>query len=259
MNESGIPRVNVLGTGIGAFNMDTAVETIEGWISDDTTGRYVCVAGVHGVMESLHDSGIRRAFSAASACVPDGMPMTWVGHWYGFGEMDRVYGPDLMLRLLEVSAEKGYTNFFYGGNVGVADELKTRMEGLFPGLNVTGTYCPPFRPLNTDERAELVEIIDRARPDFMWIGLSTPKQDLFMNEYCKELKAKVMLGVGAAFDFHTGRVSQAPRWMMRAGLEWFYRLCSEPRRLGPRYLRHNPTFIWNMLLQVTRLRRYPME
>jgi N-acetylglucosaminyldiphosphoundecaprenol N-acetyl-beta-D-mannosaminyltransferase len=173
--------------------------------------------------------------------------------------MDRVYGPDLMLALLELSAKKGYSHFFYGGAEGVAEELKARMGRRFPGLNVVGTHCPPFRPLEPDEKDRLIEKVDGLAPNFFWVGLSTPKQELFMTEFHERLNANVMLGVGAAFDFHTGRVRQAPRWMMRAGLEWFFRLCTEPRRLGPRYLRNNPAFIWHMLLQGTGVRTYPID
>ncbi len=251
--------VNVLGTNIAPLNMVTAVDLIEGWINGDSTGHYVCVTGVHGVMEGFRNPQIRKAHNAADACVPDGMPMTWTGRYRGHRSMRRVYGPDLMLSLLERSAARGYTNFFYGGDTGVAEELARAMTGRFPGLRVVGTHCPPFRPLDHDERQELVAEIDRLRPDLMWIGLSTPKQEMFMSEFHSVLRAKVMLGVGAAFDFHTGRVRQAPRWVMRAGLEWFFRLCMEPRRLGPRYLRNNPAFVWNLFLQETGIRRFSAD
>ena len=252
-------HVNVLGTRIAAVNMEAAVDLIDTWISQEDTGRYVCVSGVHGVMESLGNPEIRAAHNGASACVPDGMPMTWVGRFQGHRSMDRVYGPDLMLRMLELSAERGYTNFFYGGAEGVADDLKARMEHRFPGLKVIGTFCPPFRPLSSEEKGRVISNLNRLMPDLLWVGLSTPKQELFMAEFHEELRVKVMIGVGAAFDFHTGRVRQAPRWMMRSGLEWFYRLCTEPRRLAPRYLRNNPAFIWNILLQHLGLRKYPAD
>lgn len=252
-------HVNVLGTKIAAFNLKTAVDQIDQWLVLEETGRYVCVTGVHGVMEGLRDSEIRRVHNTAAACVPDGMPMTWVGRFRGHSEMDRVYGPDFMLSLLGLSAQKGYSSYFYGGAEGVAEELKIRMMERFPGLAVVGTFCPPFRPLTEEERSLVVEDINRRKPDLVWVGLSTPKQEMFMEQYHRELNAKVMIGVGAAFDFHTGRVSQAPRWMMRSGLEWFYRLCTEPRRLGPRYLRSNPAFIWNILLQQSGLREYPID
>ena len=259
MTQTNVPHVNVLGTRIAAFNLETAVDQIDEWVSQEETGRYVCVTGVHGVMESLRDPEVRRVHNSASACVPDGMPMTWVGRFHGYHDMDRVYGPDLMLSLLSLSAQKGYTSFFYGGAEGVADELTIRMMERFPSLTVVGTFCPPFRPLNAEERSQVIANINRLQPDLLWVGLSTPKQERFMDEFHLALNTKVMLGVGAAFDFHTGRVSQAPRWMMRSGLEWFYRLCTEPRRLGPRYLRNNPSFLWNIFLQLTRLRKYTLD
>ncbi len=259
LSGEAISHVNVLGTRISAVNLETAVGRIGGWLSQEATGRYVCVTGVHGVMEGLRNPEIRSIHNSAAACVPDGMPMTWVGRIHGHSDMDRVYGPDLMLRMLELSAERGYTNFFYGGAEGVADDLKVQMERMFPDLEVVGTCCPPFRPLTPEEEKEVTAEINRLRPDLLWVGLSTPKQEMFMARYHDRLKAKVLIGVGAAFDFHTGRVSQAPRWMMRSGLEWFYRLCTEPRRLGPRYLRNNPAFIWNILLQHSGLRKYPID
>lgn len=252
-----LPTINILGTVVAAIDMGTAVEAICGWLADADSRRYVCVVDVHCIMQSHRRPEVQKAYNSADLCVPDGMPLTWTGRLRGYGEMNRVYGPDLMLRLLERSASQGYRNFFLGGAEGVAESLKTAMESRFPGLNVVGVYSPPWRPLDDDERRDLIARVDGARPDLMWIGLGAPKQDLFMAEFQDLLRSKVMIGVGAAFDFHTGRVRQAPRWMMRAGLEWLFRLSVEPRRLAPRYLRYNPAFIWHSLLQLTGIRRYP--
>lgn len=251
-----IPKINVLGTSVAAVNLDVAVNLLSDWLSDDTAGRYVCVTDVHCIMQSYRRRDVRDAYSSADICVPDGMPLTWVGRLRGHRTMNRVYGPDLMLRMLEISARSGYTNFLLGGAAGVADDLKQRMTQRFPGLEIVGTYCPPFRPLTDEEKTEMIDLVNRLQPDLLWVGLGAPKQDLFMAEFHEVLDCKIMLGVGAAFDFHTGRVRQAPRWMMRAGLEWLYRLCMEPRRLGPRYLRNNPAFLWHILLQSTGIRRY---
>lgn len=253
------PRINVVGTTIDALNLDEAVEQIRQWLDDESTGRYVCVTDVHCIMQSYRRPEVRSAYNSASLCVPDGMPLTWVGRALGQRTMGRVYGPDLMLRLLEIAAREGYTNFFYGGAEGVAEDLKRRTTMRLPGLKVVGTYCPPFRPLTDEEREALISMVDALRPDFLWVALGAPKQELFMKEFHDVLRAKVMIGVGAAFDFHTGRVRQAPRWMMRAGLEWFFRLCMEPRRLAPRYVRNNPAFIWHVVLQLTGVRRYSTE
>ena len=171
--------------------------------------------------------------------------------------MSRVYGPDLMLEVMALSESKGYRHFFYGGANGTATVLREQLLKRFPKLQVVGVYEPPFRPLNDAEQQELESQVDSARPDMMWIGLSTPKQEKFMAEYLPRLNTTLMVGVGAAFDFHAGKVRQAPRWMQRAGLEWFFRLCSEPRRLWKRYLKNNPLFILRILGQLTGLRRYP--
>jgi len=205
------PRINVLGTTVDALNLDEAVEEICQWMDDESSGRYVCVTDVHCIMQSYRRSDVRKAYNSASLCVPDGMPLTWVGKALGQKKIGRVYGPDLMLRLLETAAAKGYTSFLYGGAEGVAEDLRRILTERFPGLKIVGTYCPPFRPLSENEREELISIVNSKRPDFLWIGLGAPKQDLFMKEFHEALKAKVMIGVGAAFDFHTGRIRQAPR------------------------------------------------
>jgi N-acetylglucosaminyldiphosphoundecaprenol N-acetyl-beta-D-mannosaminyltransferase len=259
MNSGRDPRINVLGTAIDALNLDQAVHQICQWMGDESTGRYVCVTDVHCIMQSYRRPEVRSAYNNASLCVPDGMPLTWVGKTLGQKTMGRVYGPDLMLRLLKIAADKGYTNFFYGGAEGVAEDLERRMAMRFPNLEVAGTHCPPFRPLTMDEKENFVSKVNNICPDLFWVGLGAPKQELFMREFHEILRAKVMIGVGAAFDFHTGRVRQAPRWMMKAGLEWFFRLCMEPRRLAPRYFRNNPAFIWHVLLQLSGMRKYPTE
>ncbi len=240
MNSLRQTRINVVGTSIDALNLDEAVHQIRQWMDDESTGRYVCVTDVHCIMQSYRRPEVRNAYNWASLCVPDGMPLIWVGRALGQKTMGRVYGPDLMLRLLAIAANEGYTNFFCGGAEGVAEDLKRRTTMCFPDLKVVGTYCPPFRPLTRDEREDFVSMVNALRPDLLWVGLGAPKQELFMREFHDVLRAKVMIGVGAAFDFHTGRVRQAPRWMMRAGLEWFFRLCMEPRRLAPTVFAQQP-------------------
>jgi N-acetylglucosaminyldiphosphoundecaprenol N-acetyl-beta-D-mannosaminyltransferase len=178
--------------------------------------------------------------------------MVWLGRRRGHPHVRRVYGPDLMLDLLAVP---GLRHFFYGGAPGVTTLLRQRLEARFPSLQIVGAYEPPFRPLTAEELAALARQIAAARPDIMWIGLSTPKQERFMAAHIDLLATTLMIGVGAAFDFHAGRVPQAPRWMQRAGLEWLYRLCREPRRLGPRYLKNNPRFLYYLLLESLGLRR----
>ncbi|HSQ75690.1 MAG TPA: WecB/TagA/CpsF family glycosyltransferase, partial [Bacteroidota bacterium] len=174
------PKLNVLGTGVAALNPETAIQLITRWLSEETTNRYVSVVDVHCIMQSYRRPEVREAYNSADACMPDGMPLTWVGRSRGHRTMSRVYGPDLMLTLLEISSKSGLTNFFLGGADGVADDLKARMERRFLGLRVVGTYAPPFRTLNLDEKTSLVNTINGLRPDLVWVGLGAPKQDLFM-------------------------------------------------------------------------------
>lgn len=252
-----IARVNVLGVGISALNLDSAVEALLAAAKNKVKG-YVCVTGVHGVSEAQGDAEFRQILNDSLLNTPDGMPMVWMGRLQGFRNMDRVYGPDLMLLLCQLSVEQGLSHFFYGGAPGVVEDLKNRLELRFPGLRVVGTYTPPYRSLSAQETHELEATVAQAKPDFFWVGLSTPKQERFMAAFYQQLNASVFLGVGAAFDFHAGKVRQAPRWMQRSGLEWFFRLCSEPRRLWKRYLRNNPLFLWRAFCQLSGLKKYEM-
>lgn len=255
MDNQVMKRANVLGVGLSATNLRAATDLLIQAVLEGRRG-YVCVTGVHGVTEAQGDPGFRRILNEAFLNTPDGMPMSWVGWAQGLKAMDRVYGPDLMLELSARSPGHGFRHFYYGGKDGVADLLSEKMKARFPGLQVAGSYSPPFRPLNDGERADLIRRVAACKPDFFWIGLSTPKQERAAAEFSQMLDAKIVLAVGAAFDFHAGLVSQAPRWMQRSGLEWLYRLYTEPRRLWKRYLINNPLFIFRIALQLTGLRKY---
>ncbi|MBK8019894.1 MAG: WecB/TagA/CpsF family glycosyltransferase [Chloroflexi bacterium] len=248
-------HVNVLGVNVSAINMQIALDVIAGW-AERREHHYVTITGVHGIMESQRDSAVRDMHNRAGLVTPDGMPLVWVSHRRGFRYVDRVYGPDLMLELCRVSATTGYRHFFYGGGDGVADLLASRLAAQFPHLNVVGTYTPPFRPLTAAEDEEIVQHINGSQADIVWVGLSTPKQEKWMSAHLGRLNATAMIGVGAAFDFHAGLKKQAPHWMQRRGLEWLFRLISEPRRLGRRYLINNPSFIFLILMQELGLRKY---
>ena len=251
-------RINVLGIGISAINLQQATSLVLDAVRKKTRG-YICVAGVHGVMESQDDPDLARIINRGLLCTPDGMPMVWMGWLQGYRHVSRVYGPDLMIELCEASAGTEVRHFLYGGGPGVAERLKECLLQRFPGLRIVGVYEPPFRPLNAKEEEDLRSQVSAARPDIMWVGLSTPKQERFMAEYLSKLDVTIMLGVGAAFDFHSGRVRQAPRWVQRSGFEWLFRLGQEPRRLWRRYLRHNPRFVCRVAGQVTGLRRFPLR
>ena len=255
---SEIQRFNVLGVSVCAMNLSIATQAVLSAIRQRQKG-YVCVTGVHGVTEAQNDAGFRQILNRAFLNTTDGMPLVWLGkHQVGGSWIERVYGPDLMLELFEATRDGAVRHFFYGGAPGVAEELKSRLEARFSGVNIVGTYCPPFRPLNAEEEGDLAAKVREAKPDLMWVGLSTPKQERFMAEYLPKLDVTVMLGVGAAFDFHSGRVRQAPRWIQRSGFEWFYRLCAQPRRLARRYLINNPLFLTRIALQLSGLRKYPV-
>ncbi|MGA2174053.1 MAG: WecB/TagA/CpsF family glycosyltransferase [Verrucomicrobiota bacterium] len=249
---------NVLGVAVSPINMEIAVERIARALEKREKG-YICVTGVHGVSEAQSDAGFRQILNRAFLCTPDGMPLVWVGRWQGQRQMDRVYGPDLMLAVMQLSEQTGWRHFFYGGANGTAAALRQRLLERFPKLQVVGTHEPPFRPLNAAEEESLKESIRLARPDVMWIGLSTPKQERFMAEHLQKLEATLMVGVGAAFDFHAGKVRQAPRWMQRCGLEWLFRLGCEPRRLWKRYLKNNPLFVWRIFCQFAGLKKFPLN
>jgi N-acetylglucosaminyldiphosphoundecaprenol N-acetyl-beta-D-mannosaminyltransferase len=251
-------RTNVLGVGISAVNMETALTRIASWISNREK-HFVCVTGVHGVMESQSDPDLKAIHNSAGMVTPDGMPMVWLSRMAGAHHVDRVYGPDLMLELCRTSIQNGYRHFFYGGAEGIADLLAARLSEQFPGLKVTGTWTPPFRPLTEAEDSELISRINALQPDIVWVGLSTPKQERFMAAHVGRLNAPVMIGVGAAFDFHAGLKKQAPLWMQRSGLEWVFRLFTEPKRLWRRYLTNNPKFVAFVLAQKLGLRRFDME
>ena len=236
------PRVDVLGVGISAIDMPAALHLIDQWISQGDR-RYICVTGVHGVMESQRDPLLRYVHNRSGLTAPDGMPLVWAGWAAGARHMDRVYGPDLMLAACERAAARGYSSFFYGGRPGVAERLAARLVGAFPGLKIAGTYAPPFRELSAQEDENVVQLISAAQPDLVWVGLGTPKQELWMAAHAHRIDAGVLIGVGAAFDIHAGLTRQAPHWMQRSGLEWAFRLAQEPRRLWRRYLYNNPRFL----------------
>jgi N-acetylglucosaminyldiphosphoundecaprenol N-acetyl-beta-D-mannosaminyltransferase len=254
-----IPRFNVLGVSVCAMNLRIAAEAVLEAVRERRKG-YVCVTGVHGIMEAQDDPGFQAILNGAFLNTTDGMPLVWLGR-HALPEVEgisRVYGPDLMLEVFAATQRGEATHFFYGGAPGVAEELKTKLEARFPGVRIVGTWCPPFRPLSPGEERELAELVAEKKPDLMWVGLSTPKQERFMSEYLPKLETTVMFGVGAAFDFHSGRVRQAPRWIQRSGFEWLYRMCTQPRRLARRYLVNNPRFLWKIAGQLSGLRKYSL-
>jgi N-acetylglucosaminyldiphosphoundecaprenol N-acetyl-beta-D-mannosaminyltransferase len=249
------PRANVLGVGVHAINMEQALALMAAAVDARRKG-YICVTGVHGIMEAQREPGLKRILNESFLTTPDGMPTVWVGRMQRFSQMDRVFGPELMLEFCRLSVAHGYRHFLYGGSPGVAEELRRALLSSFPELQIVGTYAPPFRALNAVEATDLQATFRELKPDVTWIGLSTPKQEKFMAEYLDRLDTTLLVGVGAAFDYHTGRIQDAPRWVKRAGLQWLHRMGQEPRRLWKRYLINNPKFIVSILSQFAGLVHY---
>jgi len=245
----------VLGIRVDAVQIPDAIARMECWIAERSHCHYITVTGMHGVMEAQHDPAFRTVLNTADLVVPDGMPLVWLGRRRGFALERRVYGPELMLCFCEQTAPKGYRHFFYGGAPGVPERLARILQERYPGLRVAGIICPPFRPLTPEEDAEVIEAINRAEPDVLWVGLSTPKQERWMFEHKETLRVPVMVGVGAAFDINSGRSKQAPCWMQENGLEWLFRLVQEPQRLWRRYLVYGSSFVIRISLELLGLKR----
>jgi len=246
----------VLGVRVDALQIPDVIQFMEASIHARQPTHYIAVTGMHGVTEALHDSSFRRILNQASLNVPDGYPLVVLGRRKGFRLARRVYGPELMYSFCHNTAHRGYRHFFYGGAPGVADDLARRFVDQFSGLRSVGTLSPPYRRLLPDEEAQICETINSARPDVLWVGLSTPKQEKWMAGFRERLRVPVMVGVGAAFDFHSGRLNQAPAWMRENGLEWCFRLFQEPKRLWRRYLLGGSEFVFNVALQELGLRKF---
>jgi N-acetylglucosaminyldiphosphoundecaprenol N-acetyl-beta-D-mannosaminyltransferase len=239
---------NILGVKVSAIDMPMALATINAWIHSHQPN-YVCVTPAHSVMECYDHPDLRAIYNRSGLTTPDGMAIVWLMRARGFRFVERVYGPDLMLAVCQSGIEKGYRHFFYGAAPGVAEKLVECLQERFPCLQVAGIESPPFRQLTPAEDQEMIERIRAARPDIVWVGIGSPRQERWMSDHLDRLGVPVLVGVGAAFDFLSGNKPQAPRWVQRSGLEWLFRLASEPRRLWKRYILGYPVFIWRVLLQ----------
>ena len=239
----------VLGSRVTALTKEAAVEIILHTVASGQKG-YVCFAGMHGIMHARRDPKVREAFRNALISAPDGMPLVWLGKAKGFLGINRVCGPDVMPAVMEATRNLPVNHFLYGGDIGVAEILKAKLERRFPGVRITGTYSPPFGEVSDHERSVVIATIKESDANILWVCLGCPKQEIFMAEWMPDLSVNIALGVGAAFNYHSGRRARSPRWMMGCGLEWLFRLCSEPQRLWRRYL-SIPKFIgltlWELL------------
>src|ERR687894_2438491 len=239
----GIPARELLGVPVAMVDYDSAIEVMDRLVDTREPG-YVCAAPVHALIEARRNPAMLEALRGSTLVVPDGMPLVWAANLLGANLSDRVYGPELMLRYSDRCAERGHRVWLYGGrDQGSLVQLALNLRRRHPGINIVGGYSPPFRPMTEEEEDQLVDQINTARPDVLWVGIGVPKQEKWMARMRDRLDVPVMCAVGAAFDFHAGRISQAPSWMQQRGLEWTYRIAQEPRRLLPRYLYFNPRFV----------------
>jgi N-acetylglucosaminyldiphosphoundecaprenol N-acetyl-beta-D-mannosaminyltransferase len=247
--------VDVLGVPLALTDYQATIDWIEAMVAARERG-YVCVAAVHTVMACQEDPELLSAVLGSQITVPDGQPLVWAMNALGHELTNRVYGPDLMAHCCERAATTGTRMFLYGGrDEDALIQLANNLRERYPGLVIAGGYAPPFRPLTGEEEDALVEEINRSRADVVWVGIGVPKQEKWMAAMRGRLEAPVLIGVGAAFDFHAGLVPQAPGWMQSIGMEWAYRLAQEPGRLWRRYLRYNPRFVTGFLRQWLRHRR----
>lgn len=252
------PRVNILGVGVNAVCMADALDALDGWINQRQP-HYVCCAPAHAVMECVDHPDLRPVYNQSGLTTPDGMPIAWLIRWAGHKQVERVYGPDLLLAACEYGLERGWRHYFYGGATGIPERLVEKLRARFPALCVAGVESPPFRELDALEQAAATQRIRGAGTDILWVGLGSPRQERWMAANVDLLGVPVLVGVGAAFDFLSENKRQAPRWMQRSGLEWLFRLFSEPRRLWKRYILGYPRFVVLVLLQKMGLKRYPLE
>lgn len=239
------PTTAVLGVPVSLVNPKLAVEAVLRWVAE-RSAQFICVRDVHGVMLAQDDAALMDIHWQAGMVLPDGMPLVALSRWRGHAQVARTCGPDFVDALCAGGVASGLRHYFFGGKPGVAEAMAAALRDRHPGLIVVGTGTPPFRALSVEEDAAITRQIVDAEPDIVWIGLSTPKQEYWMRDHVERIPGATLIGVGAAFDFHTGAVSRAPGWMQRSGLEWLYRLGSEPRRLWRRYLVLAPRFVWQL-------------
>lgn len=234
----------ILGTDINVTDMEQTVQYLSNNL-DELRGKYICVSNVHTTVMAYRDEDYRQVQNQAAMALPDGKPLSIVSKRRGYKEAKRVPGPDLMPEIFRISKEKGYRHYFYGSTEETLEKLRIKLKEKYPYLKIAGVYAPPFRPLSKEEDDQMIHRINEAKPDFIWVGLGAPKQEIWMNAHMDQVSG-IMVGVGAAFDFSAGTVKRAPKWMQELCLEWLYRILQDPVRLIPRYFGTNLSFLWNV-------------
>jgi N-acetylglucosaminyldiphosphoundecaprenol N-acetyl-beta-D-mannosaminyltransferase len=246
---------NVLGVKLAAVQIPDVISRIEQWIDEGARGKYIALANVHMVMEAVHRKEFAAVLAKADLVAPDGMPLLWSAKQQGRSLKRRVYGPDLLFEFCRTTQTRQYRHFFYGGAPGIAEKMVKNLQKELE-LNCVGTLSPPFRDLEQSEEHEIIQTINAAQPDIVWVCLGCPKQERWMHDHAKSITAAAMIGVGQAFNIAAGALPQAPAFMREHGLEWLFRLCIEPRRLWRRYLIYNTAFIYYSFLQRFGLRHF---
>lgn len=252
-----IPRIPILGVQVSVVNMGIAQKQFQTWITEHGN-HYVCVVPAHSIMECVNNPGLLPVFNGADMVTPDGMAVVWLAKLKGHPEVSRVYGPDLLMESCKRGLELGWRHYFLGGTTEAKEELKKVLQSHFPGIQITGQLSPPFRALTPEEEKNIVNEINAGSPDILWVGFGSPTQELWMHNHLGKINVPVMVGVGAAFDFLSGRKRQAPHWIQRIGMEWLFRLLSEPARLWPRY-RQYPRFMFLVIKELLRERMTSRE
>lgn len=246
------PSVSILGVPVSLITLETAVANTLGYV-EKREPQYVCVRDVYGLMCAVNDPEIMKINRSAAMVTPDGTPLVWLSRWRTSFKTGRVAGADLVDALCYAGQTKSLRHYFYGGKPGVAETMISKLRAKYPDLSVAGYYSPPFRPLTDEEDKEIVERINQSGAQIVWVGISTPKQEIWMRDHVGRIKGATLIGVGAAFDFHSGAVARAPKWMQDRGLEWLHRLLSEPRRLWRRYLVIAPSFVIKVIREQMQL------
>jgi N-acetylglucosaminyldiphosphoundecaprenol N-acetyl-beta-D-mannosaminyltransferase len=236
----------ILNSKITALNFNKIVAEIEKWIMNEEKNKYICVCNTHSLVTAAKDPGFNSVLKNANICTPDGMPLVWALYLNGYKKQERVDGPNLMLKLCETAVEKDYKIYLYGGTEEVLNKLERVLKELYKGINIVGSYSPPFKELNKEEIREIKQNINNAQPDITFVSLGCPKQEIWMNNYYQDLNS-ILIGVGAAFNFTIGDIKRPPFIFQKMGLEWFFRLVSEPKRLWKRYLYNNTVYIYKFI------------
>ena len=248
VDKSLIPTCNIMGVNIAAINMNWLLKYLDENLSD-IKGDYICVSNVHTTVTSYEDAAYCAVQNGGLMAIPDGGPLSSVGRKRGYSDMDRTTGPSLMGEIFKISAEKGYRHYFYGSTEETLKLLEEKLQANYPGIQIAGMYSPPFRPLTEEEDKNIIENINKTKPDFVWRGLGAPKQEKWMAEHQGKIDG-LMLGVGAGFDYYAENIKRAPMWMQKSNLEWLYRLMQDPKRLFKRYFHTNTKFIWNLDVEI---------